>query len=50
LIPRDSSSELFGLIASKDKRLHANPGLHSAVPPDEFLNTQVFLSRYLNVS
>jgi dienelactone hydrolase len=44
LIPRKSSNELFGALASQDKRLHAHPGLHSAVPPDEFLYTQNFLA------
>lgn len=47
LIPRDSSSELFAALATADKQLHANPGLHSAVPREEFLNTQVFLARHL---
>jgi dienelactone hydrolase len=47
LIPREKSSELFGAIGGRDKRLHANPGLHSAVPPEEFFNTQNFLARHL---
>jgi dienelactone hydrolase len=47
LIPREKSSELFAAIGGRDKRLHANPGLHSAVPTEEFLNTQTFLARYL---
>jgi len=47
LIPRERSSELFGAIGSKNRRLHANPGLHAAVPPDEFLNTQNFLAEHL---
>jgi dienelactone hydrolase len=47
LIPRERSSELFAAIGSSDKRLHANPGLHSAVPREEILNTQNFLAQYL---
>lgn len=48
LIPRESASELFGALATKDKRLHANPGRHAAVPLEEFLETQNFLARHLN--
>ncbi len=48
LIPRESAAELFGALATEDKRLHANPGLHSAIPREEFLNTQTFLARHLN--
>ena len=48
LIPREKSSELFGAIGAQDKRLHANPGLHSAVPQEEFINTQNFLARHLS--
>jgi len=47
LIPREKSSELFGAIGSHDKRLHANPGRHPAVPRDEFLETQKFLAQHL---
>ena len=49
LIPREAASELFDAIASPDKRLHANPGAHSAVPREEFLFTQAFLARHLGV-
>jgi dienelactone hydrolase len=47
LIPRDRSSALFAAIGSAQKSLHANPGLHSAVPKEEFLNTQNFLAGHL---
>lgn len=47
LIARESASELFGALATRDKYLHANPGLHAAVPREEFLYTQTFLARYL---
>ncbi len=47
LIPRASAFELFGAIASDDKRLHANPGAHAAVPPGEFTETQSFLAQRL---
>lgn len=47
LVPRKSSSELFDALASEDKRLHANPGLHSEIPREEFLFTQTFLARHL---
>lgn len=47
LIPRDSSLALFEQLASSDKRLHAHPGAHAAVPPEEFRATQQFLAERL---
>lgn len=44
LFPREKGFELFHAIGTKDKRLHANPGAHSAVPADEFLATIRFLA------
>ena len=35
LFPRDGYLELFDAIGSDNKRLHANPGLHPAVPAEE---------------
>ncbi len=35
LFPRAGYLELFDALASKDKRLHANPGLHPEVPQEE---------------
>lgn len=35
LFPRDGCLELFDSLGSTDKRLHANPGLHPAVPAEE---------------
>ena len=35
LFPRDGYLELFDALAADDKRLHANPGLHSAVTQEE---------------
>lgn len=35
LFPRDGYLELFDSFGSEDKRLHANPGLHPAVPAEE---------------
>lgn len=35
LFPRDGYLKLFDAIGSNDKRLHANPGLHPAVPAEE---------------
>ena len=32
-----------------DESLHANPGLHSAVPREEFLYTQTFLAHHLEL-
>ena len=47
LIPRESSSELFEALGTNDKRLHASPGKHSAIPQEEFLYTQTFLAHHL---
>jgi len=47
LIPRDSVFELFDAIGSIDKRLHASPGEHSAVPAEEFAFSGRFLARHL---
>lgn len=35
LFPRDGYLELFDALGSDNKRLHANPGLHPAVPAEE---------------
>ena len=47
LVPRERASALFDAIAARDKRLHANPGAHAAVPGEEIRNTEAFLARYL---
>lgn len=47
LIDRQAGLDLFGALGSPIKSLHANPGLHSAVPPQEFRDTVGFLASYL---
>jgi len=47
LIPRDSIFELFDALGSVDKRLHASPGDHAAVPAEEFVFSARFLARHL---
>jgi dienelactone hydrolase len=47
LCPRQRSFELFDALGTGDKRLHANPGAHSAVPPEEFLVSAQFLADHL---
>lgn len=47
LFPRHSVLELFDALATSDKRLHASPGVHTAVPPEEFDQTEMFLSSRL---
>lgn len=47
LFARDKVFELFAALASVDKRLHAHPGEHSAVPPEEIGFSVEFLARYL---
>lgn len=47
LIPREAVSDLFDALGSEDKRLHAHPGAHAAIPPEEFGHTEAFLARHL---
>lgn len=47
LMRREDVLALFGEIGSSDKRLHANPGAHAAVPEDEFETTERFLIDHL---
>lgn len=48
LIDRQGGLDLFAALSSEVKSLHANPGLHSAVPPQEFRDTVGFLASYLS--
>ena len=48
LIPRDHVFELFNTLGSVDKRLHAHPGDHAAVPIEEMLFSTRFLVRHLS--
>jgi pimeloyl-ACP methyl ester carboxylesterase len=45
--PRAGAFELFDLIGSTDKRLHAYPGEHGLLPEDAFDGSADFLARYL---
>ncbi len=47
LFTREQYLELFDRLASNDKRLHANPGLHPDVPVEELDFSAGFLQRYL---
>lgn len=47
LIPRDDSFTLFDRLGTLDKRLHAHPGQHAAVPAEELLFSVDFLARHL---
>jgi len=47
LIRREDAFALFDTIGSLDKRLHAHPGQHSAVPAEELLASVDFLARHL---
>ena len=48
LVPFDTAVTLFRDIASDDKRMHANPGAHSAVPIEEIDASEAFLAKHLN--
>jgi len=47
LVPRSESFELFDLIGSSDKRLHAYPGDHYELPDEAITASEVFFARYL---
>jgi pimeloyl-ACP methyl ester carboxylesterase len=47
LIPRAETFELFDALGSVDKRLHAHPGEHAAVPVEEIVFSAQFLARHL---
>lgn len=47
LFSREQYLDLFDRMASDDKRLHANPGLHPEVPVEELDYSAAFLARYL---
>jgi dienelactone hydrolase len=45
--PRARAFQLFGLIGSADKRLHAYPGEHGQLPGEALAGSAEFLARYL---
>lgn len=47
LVPVDTALSLFQSIGAKDKRLHAHPGAHSAVPVEEIEASEAFFARHL---
>lgn len=47
IVPRDRCIELFGLLGTKKKTLHANPGKHMAVPGFEIAGSVEYLDRHL---
>jgi dienelactone hydrolase len=47
LVPRNDALVLFDRLGSLDKRLHAHPGAHAAVPAEELLFSVDFLARHL---
>jgi alpha-beta hydrolase superfamily lysophospholipase len=47
LVPAEKALELFRGIGSTDKRLHAHPGPHAAVPLEEVEASEAFLARHL---
>jgi hypothetical protein len=48
LFDRESCLALFDQLATKDKRLHANAGLHPEVPLEELRMSREFLQTYLD--
>lgn len=49
LFDRKGYLDVFDQLASKNKRLHANPGLHPNVPQEEIDFSFEFMMKYINV-
>ncbi len=47
IVPLDTCLELFGMLGTKKKTLHGNPGEHAAVPVFEIAGSVEYLDRYL---
>ena len=47
MVPRREAFALFDALGSIDKRLHAHPGEHAAVPAEELVFSVEFLARHL---
>jgi fermentation-respiration switch protein FrsA (DUF1100 family) len=47
IVPRAAALELFGLLGSTKKTLHANPGSHVAVPEFEVASSVDYLDHHL---
>lgn len=47
LVPRENALALFDTIGSTDKRMHVNPGAHSAVTAEEIQASEDFFQKYL---
>jgi dienelactone hydrolase len=48
LVPPERALGLFRTLGAPDRRLHAHPGAHSAVPPEEMEASEAFLQRHLS--
>ena len=47
IVPRNTCLELYDALGSGKKTLHANPGIHTAVPQTEISGSVEYLDRYL---
>jgi dienelactone hydrolase len=47
LVPAERALALFRAIGARDKRMHAHPGAHSAVPLEEIDASEAFLAAHL---
>ncbi len=48
VVPRDACLDLFSILGSRRRTLHANPGRHADVPNFEMVASVDYLDRYLN--
>jgi cephalosporin-C deacetylase-like acetyl esterase len=47
IVPRDSCIELYGMLGTRKKTMHVNPGAHSAVPQFEITASADYLAKFL---
>ena len=47
IVPRNTCLQLYDALGSEKKTLHANPGIHTAVPQTEISGSVEYLDRYL---
>ncbi len=47
VVPRDDCFELFGLLGTRKKTMHVNPGAHAEVPAFEIAGSVAYLDRHL---
>ena len=47
LVPAEQALSLFRSIGAADKRMHAHPGAHAAIPTEEIDASEAFFAHHL---